>query len=126
MAQPKKSLLTEFREFIFSRNLIEIAVGLVLALQVVAVIDAFMRGIFTPILSAIVGKRDFSEFGFDIGDARISIGIFLTAVFDLIVVGAVLFVIIKLYNYFRKPQDAGVTETELLTEIRDILRNRPL
>jgi large conductance mechanosensitive channel len=124
MAQPKKSLLREFREFIWSGDLIMIAVGLILALQITAVINAFMVGIFTPILAAIVGKPDFNEFGFNIGDARIRFGLFLTAVFDLIVVGALLFAIVRLYNHFRAKGDAPPTEVELLTEIRDALRQQ--
>jgi large conductance mechanosensitive channel len=127
MAQPKKSLAREFREFIWSANLIYIAVGLILALQITNVISAFMEGIFTPILAAIVGKPNFNSFGFDIGDARISIGLFLTAVFNLVVVGAVLFVIIKLYDRFKtKDEESGPSETQLLTEIRDLLRQRQL
>ena len=124
MAQPKKSLLQEFREFIWSGDLIKIAVGLVLALQLVAVVNAFMVGIFTPILAAIVGKRDFDEFGFNIGDARIRFGLVLTALFNLVVIGAVLFGIVKLYNTFKKKGEVGPTEVELLTEIRDLLRQR--
>jgi large conductance mechanosensitive channel len=125
MAQPKKSLAREFREFIWSANLIYIAVGLILALQITNVISAFMEGIFTPILAAIVGRPNFNSFGFDIGDARISIGLFLTAVFNLVVVGAVLFLIIKLYNAFKtKDEESGPSETQLLMEIRDLLRQR--
>ena len=125
MAQPKKSMNQEFREFIWSGNLIFIAVGLIMALQITAVINAFMVGIFTPILSAIVGKHDFNEFGFDIGNARISFGIFLTALFNFVAVGVVLFGIVKLYNHFHKEEEAaGPSETELLTEIRDLLRQR--
>jgi large conductance mechanosensitive channel len=124
MAQPKKSLAQEFKEFIWSGNLIMIAVGLVLALAVYAVITSFMTGIVTPILAAIIGKRDFDQFGFDIGDARISFGLVLTALFNLVVVGAVLFAVVKLYNVFRNKGEAAPTEAELLTEIRDLLRQR--
>ncbi len=124
MAQPKKSLAQEFKEFIWSGDLIMIAVGLILALAFYNVITAFMEGIVNPILAAIVGKSSFSQFGFDIGDARISFGLVLTAIFDLVVVGAVLFVVVKLYNMFRKKDEAPPTEVELLTEIRDLLRQR--
>jgi len=124
MAQPKKNLFQEFKDFLWSGDLIMIAVGLILALQITMVINAFMVGIFTPILAAIVGKPNFNDFGFNIGDARISFGLFLTAVFNLIVVGAVLFAIVKLYNHFRNKADAPPTEVELLGEIRDLLRQR--
>jgi len=124
MAQPKKSLLREFREFIWSGDLIMIAVGLILALQITMVINAFMVGIFTPILAAIIGKPDFSDFGFNLGDARIRLGLFLIAVFNLIVVGALLFAIVKLYNHFRNKEQLPPTDVELLTDIRDLLRQQ--
>ena len=124
MAQPKKSLAQEFKEFIWSGDLLMIAVGLILALAVYAVITAFMDGIATPILAAIIGKSSFNQFGFDIGDARISFGLVLTALFNLVVVGLILFAMVKLYNVFRTKGEAAPTEAELLTEIRDLLRQR--
>jgi large conductance mechanosensitive channel len=126
MAQPKKSLIREFRDFIWSGNLIEIAVALILALKLKDVIDAFMGGVVNPIIGAILQKQDFTQFGFDLGKARISLGGIVAALINLVVVGAVLFVVVKIYTAYKKtPDDAGgPTETELLAEIRDLLRQR--
>ena len=63
--------------------------------------------------------------GFDIGDAFISIGLVIDAVIDFVVVAFVLFFIVKAYNHWKKDdEEAGPTEIELLTEIRDSLRQR--
>lgn len=124
----KPSLIEEFKDFIWSGDLIMIAVGLIMALYVKDVIDRFMEGIVNPIIAAIVGKPNLDQFGFDIGKARISIGLVLTGVLNLILVGAVLFAIVKAYKaYADRKKTAGVaapTEVELLTEIRDSLRAR--
>jgi large conductance mechanosensitive channel len=123
-----KNLLKEFKEFIATGDLVTIAVGLILALKVKDVIDAFMTGVVDPIISAIVGKDNFSEFGFDVGDARISIGLVISALINLVVVGAVLFLVVKAYNKFRYREGvepAPAAEVILLTEIRDELRRRP-
>ncbi len=119
-----KKFFAEFRDFIATGNIIEIAVALILALKVKDVIDAFMEGVVNPLIGAIIGEPDITELGFWIGDAFISIGLVLEAFINLIVVGFVLFLAVRAYNKFRKSGDAGPTEVELLTDIRDSLRSR--
>lgn len=122
-----KNMLKEFKEFIATGDLVTTAVGLVMALYVKTVIDKFMEGVVNPIIGAIFGKPDLSAIGFNLGDARVSIGLVISAIIDLIVVGFVLFLVLKAYNNFKKKQPAapaGPSEVDLLTEIRDSLRNR--
>jgi large conductance mechanosensitive channel len=92
------------------------------------VIDQFMKGVVFPILAAIVGKPNFDDFGFDLGKSRVSVGLVITAIVNLIIVGIVLFGVVKLYtahqNKKKAAGEAAPTEVELLTEIRDSLRNR--
>ncbi|HZY09433.1 MAG TPA: MscL family protein, partial [Ilumatobacteraceae bacterium] len=62
---------------------------------------------------------------FTVRDSTISIGLVLTQIVSLIIVGFVLFLIVKAYNRMRGPEpDAGPDEIALLTEIRDELRAR--
>jgi large conductance mechanosensitive channel len=122
-----KNMLKEFKEFIASGDLVTTAIGLVMALYTKAVIDKFMEGVVNPIIAAIFGKTDLSSIGFDLGDSFVSIGLVISAVIDLVIVGFVLFLVLKAYNNYKKQQPAapaGPTEVELLTEIRDSLRNR--
>jgi large conductance mechanosensitive channel len=122
-----KKMLDEFKAFINQGDVVTIAVGLVLALYFKTIIDKILEGIITPIIAAIFGKADYTSIGFDIGDARISIGLVIGAIIDFIAVAFVLFLIIKAYNKMKPAKDeapAGPTEVELLTEIRDSLRNR--
>jgi large conductance mechanosensitive channel len=126
-----KSFLKEFRDFIGAGNLVEIAVAFILALAIKAVIDAFMNSVVNPLIGAIVGKPNLDSFltitvrEGEPDQAVISIGAVLTQIISLIIVGVVLFFIVKAYNKMRKPADAaGPTEVELLTEIRDTLRSR--
>ena len=127
-----KVFLKEFKDFIAKGNLVELAVALVLALAFKSVIDAFMNSIVNPLIGAIVGKPNLDNFltitvrEGTANQATISIGAVLTQVISLIIVGLVLFVIVKAYNKMRNPTGApdGPTEVELLTEIRDALRAR--
>jgi large conductance mechanosensitive channel len=113
----------DFKAFINKGNVVMIAVGLVMALYFQQIVNAVLDGVINPIIAAIFGQPDFTQIGFDIGDARISIGLVIDAVLSFIIVALVLFVIIKAYNRYKAPGgDGGPTEVELLTEIRDELR----
>jgi large conductance mechanosensitive channel len=126
MADERKAgLFSEFKDFIGQGNLITIAVGLIMALYTKAIVDAILAGVIFPIISAIFGKPDIFQIGFDIGDARISIGLVITAIINFVVVAFILFLIVKVWNKLYVQRAAAPTEVELLAEIRDELRRRP-
>ena len=120
-----KNMLAEFKEFIDKGNVVTIAVGFILALYFAKIVDALLNGVINPIIAAIFGESNFTDIGFDIGDARISIGLVIDAAISFIAVAFILFLIIKAYNKWKGPEEpGGPTEIELLTEIRDALRSR--
>lgn len=128
-----KKFIKEFRDFIATGNMIELAIAFVLGVAVKAVIDSFIENVVNPLIGAIVGKPNLDHFltitfrkGQQGKEAIVSFGAVLTQILSLVLVGLVLFLAIKAYNRFRKPPDAptGPTEIELLTEIRDELRAR--
>jgi len=148
-----KGLIQEFREFIASGNMIELAVGVILAGAVGVVIKAFTDGIMMQIVAAIFGKPDFNDVTITLRknvesvkdpvtgvvtqkDATLQIGTFINALISLVLTGLVLFAIVKAYNRLKRKQavvdaaeaaaaePAGPTEIELLTEIRDALKAR--
>ena len=137
-----KNFAKEFKDFIATGNMIELAVAVILGGAVGAVIKAFTDGIMMQIVAAIFGKPDFSDVtitlrknvGTDADgkqlDSTLQIGTFLNTVISLLLTGLVLFMIVKSYNKMKArraaeapPEEpAGPTEIELLTEIRDALR----
>jgi large conductance mechanosensitive channel len=122
-----KSMLEEFKAFINKGNVVMIAVGLVMALYFKTIVDAVVEGVIMPIVAAILGETDFTQIGFGIGDAFISIGLVIQAVVVFIIVAFVLFLIVRAYNrYLVKPEEEvqADTEIDLLTQIRDELRSR--
>jgi large conductance mechanosensitive channel len=83
--------------------------------------------VINPIIAAIFGKNNFTEIGFDIGDARISIGLVIDAIISFVFVAFLLFLIINAYNRMRpvgEPDVSQATEVSVLTEIRDLLAQR--
>jgi large conductance mechanosensitive channel len=137
-----KGFIREFRDFIATGNMIELAVAVILGTAVGAVIKAFTDGIMMQIVAAIFGKPDFSDVtitlrknvgrdadGNKTVDATLQIGTFINTLISLILTGLVLFIIVKSYNRLKERRRAeeavGIaapTEIELLTEIRDALR----
>jgi large conductance mechanosensitive channel len=118
-------MLQEFKDFITKGNIIEVAVGLIMALYFQAIIDSLLEGVLYPIIAAIFGKPDFRAIGFDLGDAFVSIGLVIDAVISFVIVAFILFLVLKGYNKMKDDaaaEDSGPSETDLLTEIRDQLR----
>jgi large conductance mechanosensitive channel len=142
-----KGFIKEFKEFIASGNMIELAVAVILGAAISVVIKAFTEGIMMQIVAAIFGQPDFNDVKItlrkNVGmklaadgktkvpvDATLQIGTFLNALISLVLTGLVLFLIVKAYNRLRRrraaevgvEEPAGPTEVELLAEIRDVLR----
>ncbi len=125
-APAKKGLMAEFKEFLNKGDIVTIAVGLIMALYFAKIVDAILDGIVLPIIAAIFGKPNFADIGFTINKSRFSIGLVINAVISFIVVGFILFLIVKAYNAWRRtPDDEGAdTELSVLREIREELKNR--
>jgi len=122
-----RKMLSEFRDFAVKGNLIEVAVGLVLALAFTALVNAFIADLVTPVIAAIAGKPDFSGLSFTINDSTFKYGDFINVTISFWLIAFVLFVLVKAYNRVRKPkaeEPAAPTELDLLAEIRDALRDR--
>jgi len=128
-----KNFLKEFKDFVATGNIVELAVAFILGLAIKAVIDAFIQGVANSLIGGIVGKPNLDNFlTFTVrkgtkNESTISFGLVLTQIISLIIVGLVLFMCLKAYNKIRKPVEAappGPNEIDLLTQIRDELRTR--
>jgi large conductance mechanosensitive channel len=118
-----KKIWEEFKGFLNKGDFITIAVGLVIALYFMRIVNAFLDGVINPIIAAIFGKPDYRNIGFDIGDARISIGLVIDAIISFVVVAFLLFLILRAYDRMRRSREQPDADTELtvLREIRDEL-----
>jgi len=120
-------VLKEFREFAFKGNLLEIAVGLILALAFSAVVTAFVDGIVMALIAALFGQPNFDEIVWNVGDGVIRIGAFLTALVNFLIVAWVLFMVVRTANRLRRQEPESEPPPEeivLLREIRDSLARR--
>lgn len=140
-------MLKEFKAFIMTGNVIEFAVAVILAGAVSGVVTGFVNDIMMPLIGSVTGGMDFSEMKIVISDAvtevkdgdtvitkavaenAIMYGRWINAIINLIIVGFVLFMIVKGYNKLKKKKEeapaappAPTADQELLTEIRDLLK----
>jgi large conductance mechanosensitive channel len=138
-----KKNLEEFKAFINNGSLIDLAIAVVLATFFSPIVKAIVDGIVLNLVAAIFGKPNFDSIHVKIrtgdgpvaladgtvsdGNTYLEFGKVLTAVVTFLVVAVVCFLIIKAYNKMKPPvvaEEPGPTEVDLLTEIRDSLRNR--
>ena len=130
-----KKLWSEFKEFALSGSLIEIAVGLVMAIALAALIGSLVENIIMPIVAAIFGQPDFSELwrlklrGSGPDATWINFGTFVTALVTFLSVAfAVYFFIVKPYNGYKARVASGEEEApaappEDITLLREIASN---
>jgi len=119
-------MLKEFRDFIIKGNALDLAIGVILAVAFGAVVVAFTEGVLMALVAAIVGKPDFNALAFDVNGTPIQYGRVITALINLLLVGGVLFLVVKAVNRMRRPVEAAPeSDHELLAQIRDELRSRP-
>jgi large conductance mechanosensitive channel len=124
-------MLKGFRDFIMRGNVVDLAVGIVIGVAFGAVVTAFVNGIINPIISAIFGKPNLDDVGtFTINHAHFSIGVVLTALVNFVFVAAAIYFFVVLpvnamrARYEKPAEDAGPSEVDLLTQIRDELRTK--
>jgi large conductance mechanosensitive channel len=123
-------MMKEFKDFAFGGNLVEIAVGLVMAIAFGVLVASLVENVLMPIVAAIFGEPDFSSLTFEIGDGVISYGSFINALITFIFVAlAVFFFVVKPYNAYKarqaeEPEPEPSEEVQLLREIRDGLKSR--
>jgi len=102
------------------------------------VVNGFVNDIVMPLVGQFTGGVDFGqlkhvltaasgtegEAGY-VAENAIRYGSWINTIINLLIVGLVMFMIVKAYNKMKKPAEdapAGPSDNELLTEIRDALK----
>ncbi len=123
-----KRNISEFKSFALKGNVMDLAIAVIIGAAFGKIIESVVADIVMPILGIFIGGVDFTKLAFGIGDAQITYGNFLQAIFNLVIVALALFVLIKAINKLKKEKkvEEGVPpvaqDIVLLTEIRDLLK----
>ncbi len=110
------SFANDFKEFLMRGNVVDLAVAVVIGAAFGAVVTSFIEDIITPLLLnpalSAAGADDISQ----LSAGGIKYGTFLAAVINFVVIGFVLFLIVRLFERFKRKEEvvAEPTPTEKL------------
>jgi large conductance mechanosensitive channel len=137
-ADPKKrafSLFDEFKAFAFKGNVIDLAVGVIIGAAFAKIIDSLVKHIIMPLIGAMMpGEQGYLGWKWVINGKEIPYGLFLGEIVNFLIVAAALFLfIVKFLGLLMKAKQKEVVaplpptrDQELLMEIRDQLKQRPV
>lgn len=135
----------EFKEFAIKGNVIDLAVGVIIGAAFGKIVTSLVEDIIMPPIGLVTGKIDFGSKFIDLsgknpaslaqakamGAATLNYGLFLNNVLNFVIVALVVFALVKQINRIRREEAAAPStppaptrEEELLTEIRDAVRQR--
>ena len=145
-----KKMFNEFKAFIARGNVMDMAVGVIVATAFGKITTSLVNDVFMPFISWIFGTRDMTALNLvvrpeivndagEVTQAAITIGFgtFVATVIDFLLVALVVFMVVKAMNTAKAKMEkkaeeeaappappAPSAEEVLLTEIRDLLKNK--
>lgn len=132
----------EFKAFIMRGNVVDLAVGIIIGVAFVAVVNSLVKDIFTPLIGLLVGGIDFTNIFVTLkgpseatladaqkaGAVTLNIGVFFNAVIQFLIVSFAVFWLVKALTSLRVRRDPAPAAPPppprsevLLEEIRDLL-----
>ena len=132
------SFLSEFKAFAVKGNVVDMAVGIIIGAAFGKIVSSFVGDVVMPPLGLLIGGVDFSDLAItlkaaegDIPAVVLSYGKFIQTVLDFVIVAFAIFMGVKVINRLKREEAAAPAEPpaptkdqELLTEIRDLLKNQ--
>ncbi|MEI4473529.1 large conductance mechanosensitive channel protein MscL [Frigidibacter sp. MR17.24] len=146
-------MIKEFRTFISRGNVLDLAVGIIIGAAFTAIVKSMVDDLINPIIGLIIGGIDFTNLyvvlsgnvpesaglqtAKDSGAAVFAYGSFIMAVINFLIIAFVVFMLVKAVNKAKEmavekgeaPAESapkGPTQEQLLAEIRDLLKSRPV
>ncbi len=132
-------MLKEFKNFIMTGNVVEFAVAVIMAGAIGGVVTGFVNNIVMPFVGHFSGGMDFADKKYVLDEAVVDAagkvvtpenaimwGSWVNTIINLIIVGFVMFMIVKAYNKTKKPVEepapAGPSDNDLLKDILKALQ----
>ena len=119
-------MLKEFRAFIMRGNVMDLAIAVIIGTAFGAIINSLVKDIIMPPIGLLLGKVDFAKMYLaldgktyesltkaqEIGAPTLNYGAFINTIINFVIVGFVIFLIVKAINKMQKPVPAAVTTKE--------------
>lgn len=125
-------MIKDFRDFIAKGNVLDMAIGVVMATAFTGIVNSLVDDIIMPFVGLVMGSTDFTSITVELGSAVLTIGNFVQAIISFLIIALVLFFVMKavasMKSNFAKEEEIEEEEIDsqelLLTEIRDLLRDQ--
>ncbi len=142
-------MFKEFREFAIKGNVVDMAVGIIIGAAFGTIVQSLVNDVIMPPIGLALGNVDFSNLFVILkegvppgpyaaladaetaGAVTINYGLFINTVISFVIVAFAVFILVKNINRLKREQEEAPpappepsNEEKLLTEIRDILKNR--
>ncbi|MBC8478005.1 large-conductance mechanosensitive channel protein MscL [bacterium] len=131
-------MMKEFKAFAMRGNVVDMAVGIVIGGAFGKIISSFVADVLMPPIGLLLGDVNFSELAVTLQEASgevaavtLNYGKFIMSLVDFIIIAFAIFMVIKGMNSMKKKEEeapaaptAPPAEQTLLTEIRDLLKQR--
>jgi large conductance mechanosensitive channel len=85
---------SEFRAFLLRGNVVDLAIGIMIGAAFMGVINSLLEDILNPLIAAMGGKSDFSEYAFTVNGSSVTYGNFVSVVIAFLITAAVIFYLI--------------------------------
>ena len=125
------SVIQEFRSFAMRGNVMDLAIGVVIGAAFNSIINSLVVDVIMPVFNILTGNIKFTDLALEISGQKIMYGKFLQASFSFFIIALSLFLIIKVINSIHKKEQskppeekAASDEVKVLSEIRDILKDK--
>ena len=126
-------MISDFKEFALGGNLIDMATGIIIGVASGKLISSLVENVIMPPIGVALGGTNFNNLGIQLAESgggdkglepiMLKYGAFIQSFIDFLIIMAVVFIIIKIATRNQEPEpEAGPTQEDLLTEIRDSLR----
>lgn len=130
-------MLQEFKEFAVKGNAVDMAVGIIVGAAFGKIISSLVADVLMPPIGLLVGGVDFTKLAVTLKEASentpavtLNYGNFIQTLVDFTIVASAIFMVVQLINRLKKKEAAAPAapkhsqEEQLLTEIRDLLKER--
>jgi large conductance mechanosensitive channel len=124
------SLVEEFKKFAFKGNVIDMAIGIIIGAAFATVVKSLTDDILMPLIGlAMPADKGYEGWFWQVGDKVVPYGKFFGAVVNFLIIAFVLYIfLVKFLGWIVKTKQEAppppTKEQELLTEIRDLLKQR--
>ncbi len=131
-------MLNEFKKFAVKGNVLDLAVAVIIGGAFGKIVTSFVNDVVMPIVGILMGQNSVADLKYVITPATettaelaIRYGAFAQAIVDFIIVAFILFLAIKAVTSMKKKEEEAPApppepseDVVLLTEIRDLLKNK--